>query len=171
MDTGPGIMEGFCSFCQAWYTCSNLFYCIQHPYLAIFVTHAPLRCMHICELAAYNDVSFNMCCIKMILLFAAMQGSYSSMFSNPCAQIITLYVTGVVNTVLSPEHQKEILRYIYNHQARLILYFCNFFYKHLQFCAGRKQIKSISFHEYGCRMKMEGGGCTLRATAQCLVHP
>ncbi|RLM69703.1 hypothetical protein C2845_PM17G06810 [Panicum miliaceum] len=36
--------------------------------------------------------------------------SYLSMFSNPCAQIITLYVTGIVNTVLSPEHQEEIFR-------------------------------------------------------------
>jgi len=59
------------------------------------------------------------------------------MFPNPCAQIITLYVSGVVNTVLSPEHQKEMLRYIYNHQARL---FCIFFrWQTLQFCAGRKQ--------------------------------
>ncbi|KAL5660008.1 hypothetical protein ACJX0J_027133, partial [Zea mays] len=30
--------------------------------------------------------------------------------------ITTLYVSGVLNTVLSSEHQKEILRYIYNHQ-------------------------------------------------------
>lgn len=36
-----------------------------------------------------------------------------------CAQITTLYVSGVLNTVLSSEHQKEILRYIYNHQVRL----------------------------------------------------
>ncbi|KAL5660011.1 hypothetical protein ACJX0J_027136, partial [Zea mays] len=31
--------------------------------------------------------------------------------------ITTLYVSGVLNTVLSSEHQKEILRYIYNHQG------------------------------------------------------
>lgn len=30
-----------------------------------------------------------------------------------------LYVTGALNTVLSLEHQKEIRRYIYNHQASL----------------------------------------------------
>ncbi|GLT26067.1 hypothetical protein SLA2020_011540 [Shorea laevis] len=30
--------------------------------------------------------------------------------------VITLYVTGSLNVVLSPEHQKEIIRYIYNHQ-------------------------------------------------------
>ncbi|XP_057768199.1 lupeol synthase-like [Salvia miltiorrhiza] len=30
--------------------------------------------------------------------------------------VLALYVTGGINTVLSPEHQKEIKRYIYNHQ-------------------------------------------------------
>ncbi|GMN53543.1 hypothetical protein TIFTF001_022667 [Ficus carica] len=30
--------------------------------------------------------------------------------------VIALYVTGAVNAVLGPEHQKEIIRYIYNHQ-------------------------------------------------------
>jgi len=125
MDTGLWIMQGFCSFCQAWYTCSNLFYCIPAHTPCYFCYHAPLRCMHICELAACKDVSFNMYCIKMIFyLLLYNKLSNSSMFPNPCAQIITLYVSGVVNTVLSPEHQKEMLRYIYNHQARL---FCIFF--------------------------------------------
>ncbi|KAJ8471618.1 hypothetical protein OPV22_025961 [Ensete ventricosum] len=32
--------------------------------------------------------------------------------------IITLYVTGALNTVLTPEHQKEIRRYVYNHQNK-----------------------------------------------------
>ncbi|WOL08535.1 cycloartenol synthase-like isoform X1 [Canna indica] len=32
--------------------------------------------------------------------------------------IITLYVTGALNNVLTPEHQKEIRRYLYNHQNR-----------------------------------------------------
>jgi cycloartenol synthase len=36
-------------------------------------------------------------------------------------QLITLYVTGALNTVLSSEHQKEIRRYLYNHQARILL--------------------------------------------------
>jgi cycloartenol synthase len=36
-------------------------------------------------------------------------------------QLITLYVTGALNTVLSSEHQKEIRRYLYNHQARIQL--------------------------------------------------
>lgn len=32
-------------------------------------------------------------------------------------QVMALYVTGGLNTVLSPEHQKEIKRYLYNHQV------------------------------------------------------
>ncbi|KAJ8471616.1 hypothetical protein OPV22_025959 [Ensete ventricosum] len=32
--------------------------------------------------------------------------------------IITLYVAGALNTVLTPEHQKEIRRYLYNHQNK-----------------------------------------------------
>ncbi|KAJ3699987.1 hypothetical protein LUZ61_003692 [Rhynchospora tenuis] len=32
--------------------------------------------------------------------------------------IISLYVTGALNTVLSPEHQKEMRRYLYNHQNK-----------------------------------------------------
>ncbi|KAG5559753.1 hypothetical protein RHGRI_009308 [Rhododendron griersonianum] len=31
--------------------------------------------------------------------------------------VIALYVTGAVNEILSPEHQKEIIRYICNHQS------------------------------------------------------
>ncbi|KAL2458184.1 Cycloartenol synthase [Forsythia ovata] len=30
--------------------------------------------------------------------------------------VLAMYVTGAINAVLSPEHQKEIIRYIYNHQ-------------------------------------------------------
>ncbi|KAL6985039.1 lupeol synthase [Sarracenia purpurea var. burkii] len=30
--------------------------------------------------------------------------------------VIALYVTRAINTAFSPEHQKEIIRYIYNHQ-------------------------------------------------------
>nr|QEV81984.1 oxidosqualene cyclase [Prunella vulgaris] len=30
--------------------------------------------------------------------------------------VLALYVTGAINAILSPEHQKEIKRYIYNHQ-------------------------------------------------------
>ncbi|XP_038985711.1 cycloartenol synthase-like isoform X7 [Phoenix dactylifera] len=33
-------------------------------------------------------------------------------------QIIVLSVTGALNTVLSPEHQREIRRYLYNHQNK-----------------------------------------------------
>lgn len=32
-------------------------------------------------------------------------------------QVFALYVTGSVNAVLGPEHQKEIIRYLYNHQV------------------------------------------------------
>ncbi|XP_027117731.2 lupeol synthase-like [Coffea arabica] len=35
-------------------------------------------------------------------------------FSPPL--VMGLYITGALNTVLSPEHQKEIVRYLYNHQ-------------------------------------------------------
>ncbi|KAK2977844.1 hypothetical protein RJ640_012090 [Escallonia rubra] len=34
----------------------------------------------------------------------------------PLKLVIALYVTGAVNAILSPAHQKEIMRYIYNHQ-------------------------------------------------------
>jgi hypothetical protein len=33
------------------------------------------------------------------------------------SQIFSLYVTGSINTIISPEHRHEILRYIYNHQV------------------------------------------------------
>ncbi|KAM0858256.1 hypothetical protein ACQ4PT_047944 [Festuca glaucescens] len=43
-------------------------------------------------------------------------GDYGGpMFLMP-GLLITLYVTGALNTVLSSEHQKEIRRYLYNHQ-------------------------------------------------------
>lgn len=32
-------------------------------------------------------------------------------------QVMALYVTGDMNTVLSPAHQMEIKRYAYNHQV------------------------------------------------------
>ena len=32
-----------------------------------------------------------------------------------------LYITGALNTVLGPEHRKEIIRYIYNHQVELFI--------------------------------------------------
>nr|CAB3503994.1 unnamed protein product [Digitaria exilis] len=31
-------------------------------------------------------------------------------------QIFSLYVTGSINTIISLEHRREMLRYIYNHQ-------------------------------------------------------
>jgi len=32
---------------------------------------------------------------------------------------MALYITGSLNAVLGPEHQKEIIRYLYNHQVYL----------------------------------------------------
>ncbi|PPD68906.1 hypothetical protein GOBAR_DD34214 [Gossypium barbadense] len=44
-------------------------------------------------------------------------GNYGGpMFLLP-GLVITLYVTGALNIVLSKEHQYEICRYLYNHQA------------------------------------------------------
>nr|CAM91422.1 cycloartenol synthase [Dioscorea zingiberensis] len=45
-------------------------------------------------------------------------GDYGGpMFLMP-GLVIALYVTGALNTVLSPEHQREICRYLYNHQNK-----------------------------------------------------
>lgn len=35
-------------------------------------------------------------------------------------QVITLSITGALNAVLSAEHKKEMCRYLYNHQVRII---------------------------------------------------
>ncbi|PPD73714.1 hypothetical protein GOBAR_DD29360 [Gossypium barbadense] len=43
------------------------------------------------------------------------QGRSLKLFSS--AVVITLYATGALNTVLSKDHQYEICRYLYNHQA------------------------------------------------------
>jgi hypothetical protein len=37
--------------------------------------------------------------------------------------VITLSITGALNAVLSDEHKKEMIRYLYNHQA------CFFFFE------------------------------------------
>lgn len=36
-------------------------------------------------------------------------------------QLIALYVSGTMDKMLTPEHKKEMIRYIYNHQV-LYLY-------------------------------------------------
>ena len=44
-------------------------------------------------------------------------------------QIFVLYITGHLNIILSPEHQKEFKRYVYNHQVFstiIMIYFFNF---------------------------------------------
>jgi cycloartenol synthase len=35
--------------------------------------------------------------------------------------VITLSITGALNAVLSDEHKKEMIRYLYNHQACFFL--------------------------------------------------
>ena len=32
-------------------------------------------------------------------------------------QVIALYISGTLNTILSEEHRKEMIRYFYNHQV------------------------------------------------------
>ncbi|XP_042440099.1 cycloartenol synthase 2-like [Zingiber officinale] len=62
---------------------------------------------------------------KAISVFSTHQahdGHWPGDFAGPMfllpGLIITLQVTGTLNTVLTPEHQKEIRRYLYNHQNR-----------------------------------------------------
>ncbi|KAG6480209.1 hypothetical protein ZIOFF_063689 [Zingiber officinale] len=62
---------------------------------------------------------------KAISIFSTHQahdGHWPGDFAGPMfllpGLIITLQVTGTLNTVLTPEHQKEIRRYLYNHQNR-----------------------------------------------------
>jgi len=37
-------------------------------------------------------------------------------------QIMVVYLSGSLNTVLSSDHKKEIIRYIYNHQVSIYIY-------------------------------------------------
>ncbi|KAE8651576.1 hypothetical protein Csa_023484 [Cucumis sativus] len=50
----------------------------------------------------------------------ASDGHWPSETSGPlfymCPMLICIYVMGIMDTILSPEHKKEMLRYIYNHQ-------------------------------------------------------
>lgn len=46
---------------------------------------------------------------------------YTYIYLHIHMQVIALYITGSVNDVLSSQHQKEIIRYIYNHQVLLLL--------------------------------------------------
>ncbi|XP_016672566.1 uncharacterized protein [Gossypium hirsutum] len=56
--------------------------------------------------------TFLFCCGKL-----HWPGDYGGpMFLLP-GLVITLYATGALNTVLSKDHQYEICRYLYNHQA------------------------------------------------------
>ena len=47
--------------------------------------------------------------------------------------MITLSVTGALNAVLSEEHKKEMCRYLYNHQARMLFDISRVAYYHNSF--------------------------------------
>jgi hypothetical protein len=47
---------------------------------------------------------------------------------------MALYITGGLNAIFSPAHQKEIIRYLYNHQ---VLFFSFLFLFLKQVCAFR----------------------------------
>jgi uncharacterized membrane protein len=49
-------------------------------------------------------------------------------------QVMALYITGGLNAIFSPAHQKEIIRYLYNHQ---VLFFSFLFLFLKQVCAFR----------------------------------
>ncbi|KAL5728620.1 myb-like DNA-binding protein bas1 [Ranunculus cassubicifolius] len=60
---------------------------------------------------------------KAVRFFSAMQtndGHWASELAGPCFYmpplIFTLYISGMLDTIFSPQHKKEILRYMYNHQ-------------------------------------------------------
>jgi len=40
-------------------------------------------------------------------------------YLHQTSQIISIYSTGHLDSVISEEHRKEILRYLYNHQVHL----------------------------------------------------
>ncbi|KAL0552584.1 hypothetical protein IC582_011702 [Cucumis melo] len=50
----------------------------------------------------------------------ASDGHWPSENSGPqfflCPMLICIYIMGIMDTILSPEHKKEMLRYVYNHQ-------------------------------------------------------
>ena len=63
----------------------------------------------------------------------ASDGHWPSETSGPlfymCPMLICIYIMGIMDTILSREHKKEMLRYVYNHQVNHILFsfkFINF---------------------------------------------
>ncbi|CAK9183910.1 unnamed protein product, partial [Ilex paraguariensis] len=58
--------------------------------------------------------------VRLLSAIQAHDGHWPSENSGPLIyttpMIIALYLTGTLNVVLSPEHMKEIIRHIYNHQ-------------------------------------------------------
>lgn len=78
-------------------------------------------------------------------------------------QIITLSITGALNTVLSEQHKSEMRRYLHNHQANTLSFFALPFYLSVFF-----QKKKINWRIYGFRMRTEVGDYILRGPAPCL---
>ena len=74
------------------------------------VHHALFGAHYICTKRHYLFFFF------FSLLSSALLWIYKTYF-HVHMQIFALYVTGSLNVVISPEHQHEICRYIYNHQA------------------------------------------------------
>lgn len=104
------------------------------------------------------------------------------------AQVITLYVSGALNTALSREHQAEIRRYLFNHQVgentfhligalllilpssadpRLRMRPSSFLLPCDRLSPDMVMITLASLAVHDCRMKMEVGDCISRALAQC----
>lgn len=58
--------------------------------------------------------------INVLLIFNIPYAALTTnTINNECVQVIALYVTGALNAVLSPQHQTEIIRYMYNHQVNI----------------------------------------------------
>jgi hypothetical protein len=92
MGIGLVILVGSCLSCQAW--------------CAFFLLH---NIMHISLLLAFVDEST----LRLYYLHTDKNETFIFLY----LQIFALYVTGSLNVVISPEHRREICRYIYNHQA------------------------------------------------------
>jgi hypothetical protein len=63
-------------------------------------------------------------------------------------QVMALYITGDLNAIFSPEHKKELLRYLYNHQVYYYYYCCCYYYYFLNIslctCIKAKKTKKLA---------------------------